>query len=323
MFIIVDGGRTVKFEKKNIVEIFIAIIAVFGIIYSFYNVLSDKVLKSENRQEITELSDLILTYQKDADRLECVSDIYVKNEDQLILDHTENVKFVYDYKHERIQTIQKSSNEIIEYKNEDIQIYSKGITPVYIKEKKAFEKVSEKKWFHYNSEAIYGSEKKKALLDKISYGYLQDIDNIIRIEKAESEEINGINTTKYIVTIKNSLREDLTQDMGDTGLRKLLSKKGLNPTLLKNGYPTVYKLLKEVYNSETEELVVWLAENNQMIQLEKDCTFSYYVKVMKENSDLIESKVGNYDYPRAACIQRYEYNHEADMINLPQKFTEL
>ena len=60
-----------------------------------------------------------------------------------------------------------------------------------------------------------------------------------------------------------------------------------------------------------------------MIQLEKDCTFSYYVKVMKENSDLIKSKIGRYDYPRAICVQNYKYNFEADMIELPKEFIDL
>ena len=312
-----------KLDNKNIFEIIILIFAVFGIVYSFYNVLGERILKSENRQEIQELSDLILSRQVDADRLECKSQIYIKNGEELVQDKLETTQFIYDFKNERLQTVQKNTNEIIEHDKDGIFVYSKGISPIYMKKDKRVKKVSNQNWYHYECENIYGNEKEEAHLDKLSYGYLEDLDNIIRIDKAEDEEVNGMMASKYIVTIKNSLGVDLTEDMGDTGLRKMLSRNGLNPTFLKNGYPTVYNLLKDVYNRKTENIVVWLNEDDEMVRLKKDCTFSYYAKVMKENSDLIKSKVGRYDYPEAVCIQEYTYNLDAATIQLPQKFTEL
>lgn len=312
-----------RLSKKNILEMVVVILAVFAIIYSFYNVLSERVLKSENRQEIHRLSELILSSQASADRLECKSQVYVKNGDELVEDKLETIKFIYDYDNDRLQTIQKDTNEIIEHKNNEIQVYSKGISPVYIKRDKRVKKVSSQNWYHYDCERIYGNEKKAALTDRVSYGYLESMDDIIRIRKTDETEVNGMKMSRYIVTIKNSLRSDLTEDMGDTGLRKLLSRKGLNPTFIKNGYPTVYNRLKDIYNRETEDVVVWLNEDAVMVRIEKDCTFSYYAKVMKENSDLIKSKIGRYDYPEVVCIQDYEYNLNAEMIALPQKFIEL
>lgn len=317
------GGISVRLSKKNILEIVIVIFAVFGIIYSFYNVLSERVLKSENRQEIHRLSELILSSQESADRLECRSQIYVKKGEELVEDKLESTKFIYDYDNNRLQTIQKDTNEIIQSNEGEIQVYSKGISPVYIKQDKRVKKVSSQSWYHYDCERIYGNEKRAALTDKVSYGYLKLMDDIIRIRKTDDTELNGMKVSKYIVTIKNSIRDDLTEDMGDTGLRKILSKKGLNPTFLKNGYPTVYHLLKDIYNRETEEICVWLNEENVMVRLEKDCTFSYYIEVMKGNSDLIKSKLGRYDYPEVICIQEYDYNLKAEMVTVPQKFIEL
>lgn len=313
-----------KLSKKNIFEMMIVIFALFGVVYSFYNVLSERILKSENREEIEKLSHMILGRQEETDRLECNSQIYVKNGEELVQDKMETSKFIYDYKNERLQIIQKDTNEIIEHKKDERKfVYSKGISPLYTKERKKPVNVSNQNWYYFECEKFYGEEKESANLDKISYGYLEDVDDIIRIHKEKDEALNGTTASKYIVTIKNSLREDLTKDMGDTGLQKMLSENGLNATFLKNGYPTVYKLLKDVYNRETEDVLVWLNEDNEMIRLEKDCTFSYYIKVMKENSDLIKSKIGRYNYPAVICIQEYAYGLEADMIELPQKFTEL
>lgn len=317
------GGISVRLSKKNILDILIVIVAVLGILYSFYSVLSERVLKSENRQEIYRLSALILSSQVSADRLECRSQVYVKNGEELVEDKLESTKFIYDYENDRLQTIQKDTNEIIEHIDSEIQVYSKGISPVYIKQDKRVKKVSSQNWYHYDCERIYGNEKRTALTDRVSYGYLKSMDDIIRIKKIDDTELNGMKVSKYAVTIKNSIRDDLTEDMGDTGLRKILSKKGLDPTFLKNGYPTVYNLLKDIYNRETEEICVWMNEEDVMVRLEKDCTFSYYTKVMKENSDLIKSKIGRYDYPEVICIQDYDYNRNAQMINLPQKFVEL
>lgn len=312
-----------RLSKKNIFEILIVIFVVCGIFYSFYNVLSERVLKSENRQEILRLSELMLSEQASADRLECKSRVYVKNGEEFVEDKLETINVIYDYKHHRLQTIQKDTDEIIEHGEGERMVYSKGISPVYIKQDKRMKKVSGQTWYHYGCESIYGNEKEAALTDRVSYGYLEAMDEIIRIRKLEETEQDGNHVSKYVVTIKNSIREDLTEDMGDTGLRKMLSKKGLDPTFLKNGYPTVYRLLKDIYNRETEDIVVWMNEDDVMIRLEKDCTFSYYTEVMKENSDLIKSKIGRYDYPEVVCIQEYEYNRNAQMIKLPQKFVEL
>ncbi|MEE1086241.1 MAG: hypothetical protein U0L05_03585 [Schaedlerella sp.] len=311
-----------KLDKKNIIEIIIVIFAVFGMIYSFYNVLSTRILKSESREEIHELSEYIMSAQKKAGRLECQSNVYVGYNEELIQDKTETKKFIYDYKNERIQVIQKSSSEIIEHVDGNVFVYSQGISPVYLKDKKMPEKVSLTDWYYYECESIYGEEEERIYSDSLSYGYLLDEDKIVRITK-ENAELNGTAATKFVVTIENSLREDFKEDMGDSGLRKLLSKNGLSPSHMKSNYPTVYSLLKKAYNSETEDIIVWVDEDGKMFRLEKDCTFSYYVRVMKENSDIIENKVGKYEYPNAVCIQFYEYNREADMILFPQSFEKL
>lgn len=312
-----------KLSKQNIFELIIVIFLLFGIVYSFHNVLDERILKSENRHKIQHLSGIMLAEQEEAKRLECKSQVYIKNEEELIQDKLETTTFIYDYKNDRLQTIQKDSNEIIEHKDGKVFVYSQGNPQVYEKEGKRVVNVQDQNWYHYECEKIYGLDKSKAQIDKVSYGYLKIFEDIVSISKSGTEEVNGDVVTKYIVTIKNSIREDLTEDMGDTGLRKMLSKNGLNATFLKNGYPTVYKLLKDIYNRETEEIAVWLDEDDVMVRMEKDCTFSYYMKVMKENSDLIKSKIGRYNYPEAICIQDYEYDRKADMIELPQQFIDL
>lgn len=313
----------VKFEKKNIAEILLVIVAVFGIVYSFYNVLSQKILKSETRHEIQQLSDQFLGEQKQARRLKCVTKVFIEKDDDLIQDSSETVQILYDYEHERVQTVKGITKEIVEYGNESGWIYSKGITSVYKKDDRRKKEVSANKWYHYECDDIYREEKQKAFTNTCSYDYLYDIDNIISIKEAEQKENNGTISTKYIVTIQNTLREDLTEDMGDTGFRKLLNEKGVDATYIKNTYPDIYNMLKSIYNDDTEELFVWVDQDGIMRTLEKDYTFAYYLKMMKKNVALLEGFSKEYGYARVKSIQTYSYNQETELIELPQKFIEL
>lgn len=312
-----------KLSKKNIFEIAIVIFAIGGFFFSFYNVMHEKIQKSENRFEISEMTDKMLDYQRNADALECNSTIYLQVQDEQIQDSSWTEQFIHDFKHERIYTKMDKSEEIMEYAKNEVSVYTKGITNVYSKDEKRIQNVSQNEWYRYKCENIYGMNIKEAVTDRISYGYLEDIDNIIDIKKTGTVEYEGVNNTIYTVTIKNTLREDLTEDMGDTGLRKMLSSKGLNVMTIKKVYPEVYNLLKDIYNSETEDIQVWITDDNKMTRIEKDCTFTYYTSVMKENSDVIDNKVGQYNYPRVFCTQNYKYSPESAVIKMPKSFEKL
>ncbi|MBO5461513.1 MAG: hypothetical protein J5983_06945 [Ruminococcus sp.] len=310
-------------SKKNILEIAIVIFAVGGFLFSFYNVMHEKILKSENRFEISQLTDEILQSQKNSDAFECNSMIYLQNEEESVQDPSWAEQIIHDFEHEKIYIKRDKSEELMEYADDEVAVYTKGVTEVYSKEEKKIQTVSQNDWYYYECEDIYGANTKNAVTDRLSYGYLEDIDNIIDIKKTGTAEYEGVNNTRYTVTIQNTLRDDMTEDMGDTGLRKMLGSKGLNVMMIQKAYPEVYELLKKIYDSETEEMQVWLSDDGKMTRIEKDCTFTYYIEVMKGNSDVIENKVGQYNYPRVSCIQNYKYSPESAVIKMPQSFKEL
>ena len=43
-----------------------------------------------------------------------------------------DVKMVHDFEHRKFQTMKADKKEIIDYTKEDIEVYSRGISPVYI-----------------------------------------------------------------------------------------------------------------------------------------------------------------------------------------------
>lgn len=64
-------------------------------------------------------------------------------------------------------------------------------------------------------------------------------------------------------------------------------------------------------------------ENGDMARIEKDYTFTYYLDIMKQNSEKIYDKVGQYQYPDVICQQNYTYNPTCGRVEMPGDFEEL
>lgn len=64
-------------------------------------------------------------------------------------------------------------------------------------------------------------------------------------------------------------------------------------------------------------------ENGDMARIEKDYTFTYYLDIMKQNSEKIYDKAGQYQYPDVICQQNYTYNPTCGRVEMPGDFEEL
>lgn len=64
-------------------------------------------------------------------------------------------------------------------------------------------------------------------------------------------------------------------------------------------------------------------ENGDMARIEKDYTFTYYLDIMKQNSEKIYDKAGQYQYPDVICQQNYAYNPTCGRVEMPGDFEEL
>lgn len=308
-----------QLSKKNILEIMIVIFVVIGFSYSFYNVLSTKAQRNENRFQVQKQADEMLAYRNSSKALECNSTVYLEGE-QRTQDPSLTIQYIYDFEHEKGYTAQGKSQEIIETRDEHVFAYTKAITQAYSKEDKEIVNISQNEWYHYECENFYEELKWSAKTDRLSYGYLEDIDDIINISRQETDENN---LTRYIVTIDNTIRDDMTEDMGDTGLRKMINNEGMNADIIKKRYPEIYSILRAVYDRDSEEMSVWLDAEGRMTKIEKDYTFTYYMYMLKQNSEVIANKVGRYGYPDVVCVQDYRYSPHCGMIEMPQKFEEL
>lgn len=64
-------------------------------------------------------------------------------------------------------------------------------------------------------------------------------------------------------------------------------------------------------------------ENGDMARIEKDYTFTYYLDIMKQNSEKIYDRAGQYQYPDVICQQNYTYNPTCGRVEMPGDFEEL
>ena len=308
-----------QLSKKNILEIIIVLFVVIGFSYSFFNVLSTKAQRNENRFQVQKQADTMLAYPDSSNALECNSTVYLEGE-QRIQDPSLTIQYIYDFEHEKGYTAQGKSKEVIETRGDRVYAYTKAITQAYSKDDKGIVNISQNDWYHYECEHFYEEMKWSARTDRLSYGYLQNIDYIVNIEEQGIDE-NGF--TKYIVTLENTIRDDMTEDMGDTGLRKMINNEGMNADIIKKRYPEIYSILRAEYDRDSEEMAVWLDAEGRMTKIEKDYTFRYYMYMLKQNSEVISNKVGDYGYPEVVCVQDYRYSPHCSIIEMPQKFTEL
>lgn len=315
-----------KLTGKNYLKILLVVLLSSGLIYAFYNVLSSRVQRRENLEHMQSVTGAVLKSMDNAERMECKASVYLKlnaeeKEDQH--DKSQDIDLIHDFGHRRLYISRGDKTEIIDYRDKMPNIYSKGVSPVYSKADVQMKIIPENRWYKYAVESMYGMQWKAGKSDQISYGYLRDENSLVKIKKLGKDTIDEKSCIKYKAVIKNSLRDRSTREESDNEFRKTLSAYGLNVMDLKKGYPSVYKMLKEVYNRDTEEMYIWTDENGNMIRIEKDHTFRYYLDVMKENSEKIEEKVGQYGYPRVYCRQKFTYSPTCGIVEIPKDFEEL
>lgn len=310
-------------KSRNYLEILMAVLLVCGLIYAFYNVLYERIQGQENRENLKKTGETILQSVRQSDRLECNTSVYLQFEEKEQETADDTVRIGYDFLNERLQIERKNRIEIIEYKEEVPFVYSKGISPVYSKRDVGMKNIPTDQWFRYPSEKMYGDQWKKGRCDQIAYGYLTDEAYLRKIERQGEVTEGEKNYVKYKAELRNTLRYEGDGDSGDNEFRKTLSAYGLDVMKLRKGYPEVYKLLREVYESDKEEMYIWVDENRNMVRIDKDHTFLYYMEIMKENSEKIEETVGKYGYPKVYCRQDYTYNAMCKPVEIPEAFKEL
>lgn len=259
-----------------------------------------------------------------AERMECKSSVYLDlAEEEDKHDESQDIHLIHDFAHQRLYIGQGDRTEIIDYRDKIPCIYSKGISPVYNKADVRMETIPEDQWYKYICEKMYGMQWKDGKSERISYGYLKDENYLLKIKKQGKDTIDEKSYIKYKVIIENPLRNHTTKEESEYGFRKTLSTYGLNVMELKKGYPEVYKMLKDTHHRDTQEMYVWTDENGNMARIEKDCTFLYYLNIMKENSEKIEEKAGRYGYPKAYCRQDFTYSPDCGLVEIPKDFEEL
>lgn len=311
-----------KQKSRNIIKITACLLIVLSLFYVYFSALNNRFQGNLNRRKMQETVETILKYPKKSDRLLCSSTVYLDTEEK-VKDESWNMKVLHDFEHKRIQTTVGKSSEIYEYGANELQVYTKGVSPVFIKEKVQLKKLPADRWFKYSCEPLYGQGRKEGTTHQTSYGYLESSEHMKRLYRDGEDEIDGIKYKKYIAEIwnTNKLKEPFKE--GDNDFRKALSANGLDVMKLWTEYPEVYKLLKDLYQKETEKLSVWVDSDGKLAFIEKDYTFQYYMNVMKENSERIHDKVGLYGYPRVICRQTYTYSPNCGDIQIPKEFEEI
>lgn len=308
---------------RNYTKLLIVILFAGGLLYAFYNVASGRIQGQENLKRLDTVTKPILKAVNEAERLQCNASVYLQLEDEQKQDASENIEFIHDLKNQRMQVVKDDKKEIYDYRDKQLNIYSKGISPVYSKEDAGFTRIPTDRWFHYTGETMYGVQRRKGVSDQISYGYLKDEEYLLKVRRQGEEEIGEKKYQKYKAVIRNTLKETNRGAESDNEFRKTISANGLDVMDLKKGYPEVYKLLKDTYNRGSEELYIWVDEDGKLSRIEKDYTFAYYIQTMKQNSEKIQQKVGQYGYPRVFCRQDYTYNPTCKNIEMPKDFEEL
>lgn len=312
-----------KSTGRNYLKILLVILLSSGLIYAFYNVVHSRIQSQENLEQVETVTGSLLKSVNNEVRMECRSSVFLKSKEEDKPDASQDVELIHDFAHKRLYIGRGEKTEIIEYKDGEPNIYSKGISPVYSKDDVKFKAIPKDRWYNYAGEQMYGLQWRRGKSDQVSYGYLKDENFLLKIKKTGKETIDEKNYTKYEAVIKNPLRSEKNGKESDNEFRKTLSAHGLNVLDLKKEYPEVYKMLKDTYNRDTEEMYIWLDENGNMARIEKDHTFRYYLEVMKENSEKIAAKVGQYGYPRVYCRQNYKYSPDCRIIEIPRDFGEL
>ena len=315
-----------KSKGKNYLEILLVILLASGLIYAFYNVLNSKIQKQENLKHMETVSNSVLQSVNTAERMECKSSVYLdlnseKEEDKH--DRSQDINLIHDFGHRRLYISRGDRTEIMDYRDNMPYIYSKGFSPLYNMADFLMKVIPKNQWYRYAAESMYGTQWKVGKSDQISYGFLRDEDFLVKITKQGKDTIDEKNCIKYKAVIKNTLRDKSAEEESDNEFRKTLSAYGLNVMDLKKGYPEVYKMLRDTYNQDTEEMYIWTDENGNMMRIEKDHTFRYYLNVMKENSEKIEEKAGQYGYPRVYCRQNFTYSPTCGIVEIPKDFEEL
>lgn len=315
-----------KSMGKNYLRILLVVLLSSGLVYAFYNVLNSRIQSRENLKNMEAVTGAVLRSMDHAERMECKTSVYLNldsEEEEDKNDKSQDISLIHDFGHRRLYISRGDRTEIIDYRDKIPYIYSKGISPVYSKSDVQMKMIRKDQWHRYTSESMYGIQWKEGKSDQISYGYLRDKNFLVKIIKQGQDEIDGKSCTKYKAVIKNSLKDKAAGEESDNEFRKTLSSYGLNVMDLKKGYPEVYKMLKDTYNQDTEEMYIWTDENENMMRIEKDHTFRYYLNVMKENSEKIEEKVGQYGYPGVYCRQNFTYSPACGIVEIPKDFEEL
>lgn len=274
-----QGEVTVKSTGRNYFRIFLAILLAGGLLYAFYNVIDHRIQGRSNLRQMEEITKPILKSIHDSERMECNTSVILKIGDEKKEDTTKKMGMIHDFRHKRMQVSYGESRVIFEYDEDELHIYSKGVSPIYNKRETKLQRVRKDQWIAYPTEKIFGLKQQKGENDRLSYGYLNNREYLTKIQDEGKVLIGEKEYKKYKAVVRNTLKDPKAEEN-------------------KN-------------------------ENGDMARIEKDYTFTYYLDIMKQNSEKIYDKAGQYQYPDVICQQNYTYNPTCGRVEMPGDFEEL
>ena len=158
-----------KKKYQNIGKIVFIIIMGIGLLYAFWNLLSSRFLLGENKKEVEMATEKILSSVKNADRMECYTWVYRDLAEEELWDPQYDVKMVHDFEHQKFQTMKADKKEIIDYTKEDIEVYSRGISPVYIPDGEGLRTALLDRWLKYEGAKTYGKQQEQYFNRKLCH----------------------------------------------------------------------------------------------------------------------------------------------------------
>ena len=311
-----------KSTGKNYLRLIVVLILACGLVYAFFNMFTMRMKGRMNMKQMQVVSRDLLTSVTNAQRIQCDTSVYLELDEEYLDLKEDNMTMIRDFIHDQMQVSKGNTCVIFEYIDDDLSIYSKGISLVYNKDRVTLQKVPTNEWCKYSTEEMFGENQRQGKNARLSYGFLRDKNYLVQIEKKGQEVLNDKKYTRFEVELRNTLRESDDEET-ENAFRKTLSAHGIEVHNLKKDYSVVYEKLKKKFHADTERMYVLLDEEGNLARIEKDYTFTYYLEVMSENSEMIENKVGQYGYPDAICIQEYSYDPICASIEIPIKYNEL
>lgn len=308
-----------KLTKKAFTNFILSFLIICGLIFAFVNLVGMKFQGMIHRSHASEVSERILQSIHEEERFSCETMICIALEDKYLQDKSKDMSMVQELKQERMLVSKGDAQVIFVDEEDDLYIYSKGLSPIYNKRKSTLQNVDVNRWVKYPAEKMFAKKQRKGENPRLSYGYLENPEYLLQIQEEGLVSIQEKTYEKYEVTLRNTLKDHVDNEDSDIVFRKTLASHGVDVMEIQNEYPKAYDKMRECFRTDTERMHVWVDDAGKLAKIEKDYTFIYYLEMMDENSEKIYHNLGQYGSPDIVCVQEYTYPPTCKQIELPKE----